>query len=357
MNVFFLDTNIFLQCRPLKDLAWHEVCDDPAMLLLIPNAVREEIDKNKYKGNNQIAKRSRNTSSFFRSIIQSKDCKIILRDSGPHVEISFALDTENKEKPPDILDLTNIDNQIIWEALTYKIVNPDMDVSLLTHDTNPMITAKRCGLQFAEIPEDWLLPPEPDSRDKKIIELEKKIQTYEENHPNIIICVKDLDDTSGFHFVMKIKKYKALSSEQINKFLIKSYELYPMCEDFNKDPHIPIDYHTYLMDAALGYEYEYKPPNENKIKEYKEIDYPQWQKQLREFFQELPKSLELPYRRKTLSFIIKNKGNAPGLNSVVEFKIEGGFLFETPIDDQDKKKSLEEIRFPPAPRPKTSEFY
>ena len=73
------------------------------------------------------------------------------------------------------LDLSVADNRIVDEALSYAASNPGVDLVFLSHDTAPILTAKRHGLPVFVIPDGWLLPPEPDPRDKRIMELERKV--------------------------------------------------------------------------------------------------------------------------------------------------------------------------------------
>jgi len=48
MKVFFIDTNIFLQCRDLEQLPWSDMCEkDEHVQLLVPRAVQREIDRQK----------------------------------------------------------------------------------------------------------------------------------------------------------------------------------------------------------------------------------------------------------------------------------------------------------------------
>lgn len=174
METFFVDTNLLIQCRDLSQLPWQDISNDNHIVLVISRPVLEEIDRHKQSGNNRRASRCRKISSDFRELIIKKTNKYLIRNSSPMVELLLQSTIETSILlPSGVLDLTKSDDRIIYEALAYKSKHSDVHVRLLTHDTNPLLTAQSCGLDYSIIPDTWLMEPELDSRDKKITELEK----------------------------------------------------------------------------------------------------------------------------------------------------------------------------------------
>ncbi len=113
MKVLFTDTNLFLQCKPIKQLPWEEITEDN-ILLLIPRAVQDEIDNLKQSGNSRKAKRARIATSLFRQILEVNN--IIIRQDKPHVEISFSPPVNQDNLSDYSLNLSRIDDQIVFEA-------------------------------------------------------------------------------------------------------------------------------------------------------------------------------------------------------------------------------------------------
>jgi len=149
MIAIFPDTNLFLQCKDIKNLQWHEISDGEDIEIIITRPVMEEIDRLKQDGNKRRAKRARKANSFLKAIILSEEGNLQVRESNPSVVMSF-LTPESKEKLADRLDLSRPDDRIVNEALSFRDKNMDVNVRLLTHDTNPLLTAKNVGLVMSD---------------------------------------------------------------------------------------------------------------------------------------------------------------------------------------------------------------
>lgn len=355
MKVLFLDTNIFIQCRDLDQLPWAEVSDDNDYLLLfIPRPVQEEIDRHKQEGNSRRAKRARKASSFIRRIILSEDTKLTIKDAKPLVEISFTPPLSIGEKLPDILDLSRPDDRIIAEAMTYRNNYPDHDVSILTHDTNPLLTAKRCGLPYIVIPDDWLLTPEPDSKDKKIMELENRLRELQNKYPAIDISVvgdsgEEINDLS-----VEVVLFEELSENELKEILSEVKKTYPMTTHFAKDPPKTLPAQLTGLDAihrAFGFTQRYIPPSDDEIEKYQNEEYPNWIDGVESFFESLPKKLENQTRCVSFSILISNYGTVPAENVIIEFKALGGIYFEPPSKNDENLPQNEISEFPPPPKP------
>jgi predicted ribonuclease YlaK len=234
MKILFLDTNIFLQCRDLRDLPWDQVVGSENLLLLISRPVQEEIDRLKHDRNSRRAKRARKASSFIREIILTKDTRLSIRESAPRVEISFPPPLIKQGGLPSILDLTRGDDQIIAEAFAFKNAYPDADVAILTHDTNPILTAERCGLPYVMIPDDWLLPPEPDVRDKKIEELERRLKELERACPQIEVVSQDSEGSDIDSLAISVLPYRMPTESELNMLVAEVQTKHPMVTELEE---------------------------------------------------------------------------------------------------------------------------
>ena len=348
MKVLFLDTNIFLQCRNLEQIPWENVIEGRELFLLITSPVIDEIDKFKHEGNTRRATRAKKAIPIFRQLGTLKsDQSITIRDSEPSVRLSlFHQPLHNRNDIPDDLDLSRIDNLIIAEALLYRKSNPGEDVALLTYDTNPILTAKRYGLPFIEIPEDWLLPPEPDPQSKKIAELERQIKEFGLAQPKIVIVGEDKSgNVIKETLSISIVKYEQLTESQIKNLLETAQMRFPMTTDFITPPG------KLLIKGLINdrYQYQYEPPSEHKIKKYQDEDYPNWITKLKHYFKLLPSNLESPNRHIDLSIYISNIGRVPSKNTHLEFKCRGDILLTPPQKDDDKNKGKDLTQFPLPP--------
>lgn len=334
MKVYFLDTNVFLQCRDLKDLPWHELADKQDLLLLIPRTVQEEIDRQKSDGNTRRGKRARNASTFFREIILSNDTRIVLLDSNPRVEISFP-DTKSSSAIPavDFLDLTRPDDSIINELCIYQREHEDLQVVLLTHDTNPMLTCKKIGVSFLVVPDTWLLQPEPDPRDKRINELEQKLKNIERSLPQIECRIHDKDGVDLTFACFDIATYTALSEAEVEELVSEICTRRPMKENFDEPKpsrlSAPLFADSTLSKHVLGFEWIYKKPTADEIDEYKSVIYPKWVESLKSFYKKLHSSLGLSGHHFAIEIELTNNGSKPAENLVLEIEAVGGLLLTT----------------------------
>jgi hypothetical protein len=176
IRVLFLDTNVFLQCLDLSQIHWDDISKNNDLLLLISKPVLDDIDRFKHGGNARRATRARKATSFFRTILESKTPIFNVRESAPKVDITFAPPVTLSEKDFESLDFSRPDDRIIAEALDFKLNYKAGSVALLTHDTNPILTAKLCSLEYVLVPDNWILPPEPDMRDKELTELRNRVK-------------------------------------------------------------------------------------------------------------------------------------------------------------------------------------
>jgi hypothetical protein len=207
-----------------------------------------------------------------------------------------------------------------------------------------MLTAKRCSLPFVVVPDTWLLLPEPDPRDKRIGELEQKIQELERSHPQISMTAKSLTGECLELLPIGVTTYDLLPEQVVKELLAEVKELHPMATEFNKSEKDRLIQAS--APSVMGY--YYKAASEFKIQQYKETDYPQWLEKIENFFQRLHIKLERPTHLAKFSFCLSNEGTVPAENILVEFHTLGGPLLKLPMNEGDETPGLR-ILPPPIP--------
>src|SRR3546814_14762483 len=74
----------------------------------------------------------------------------------------FRSESGNGLRPSDdlreMLDYSSADDRLVGIVHRYCGDNPGKEVRLLSHDTGPLLTAKRVAVPFVRVPEAWLLP-------------------------------------------------------------------------------------------------------------------------------------------------------------------------------------------------------
>jgi len=350
MKVLFLDTNIFLQCKPIEQLPWEEISKGN-ILLLISRAVQDEIDNLKQSGNSRRARRARIATSLFRQILESGN--IIIRQSKSRVEVSFSPPVNQDNFSDYNLNPSRIDDQIVFEALIYRKNHKKCDVALLTHDTGPAVTAKSVGLPCLLIPDEWLLPPETDSRDKRINELERRIQELEKTYPQIEIKCLDTDYNIINALPVKLPKYQSITEAQISSIMETIKTKFPLTTDFNYKSN------TVPKSITISDVMNFLQPKKEQIDKYTNEDYPKWLEELAVLLEALNTRLDLKFRNIEFFISISNIGNVPAENLVVDFILYKGLLIPPPSEFLDEKETPQNISiaFPnPPAAPKSGWF-
>jgi len=352
-KIIFIDTNVFIQCRDTEQLPWEELFGkEEHIILFIPRTVQEEIDRHKQEGNSRRAKRARKANSFIRKIILTEHTKIIIKNEKPLIEISFPPEVNSYCNLPNFLDLSRPDDRIIAEILRYKKEHPDHHVAILTHDTSPLLTAKRCGISYYIVPDSWLLPPEPDPRDKKILELENKIRELEKNYPIIQVTSADVNGREANKFSIEVFQYNQLTESEVDEIIKNIVQKNPMKTDFshmlveesrNQDNNLKIN----VLSGVLGYKKRYIPPTSEEIEIYKKVKYPQWLEKVKKYIVSLVNKFQKLSCTFLLSVKISNNGNVPAENVIVIFNALGDIYFNLPSRDENQDKDTDDFPRPP----------
>ncbi len=345
MKTIFLDTNVFLHCRDLKDLPWEELSEgEDALSLLVPRATQREIDNFKGQGSTRRSKRAKIASEYFNKILNSPQMYCIYEG----VFIGFPSQKELAKIPREpLLDVNKNDDSIVQDVLAYRDIYPDENATILTNDTGLKVTAKEYGIQFISIPDSWLLEPEPDENTKKIRELEEKIKTLESSRPLIELTFQTDNKKPISSLSIKYIEYPPLSEAQIEDILKRVVETNPMEEVGSEPPQKSNSLHVYQR-LALG---TYRPPSKEEIRKYTETLYPGWVEEVRKKLIEIPTYLN---EMNALDVILslENKGNVPAEAVLLRIDISKNLELHLPSNSNDASdENCWKLPIPPkAPR-------
>jgi predicted ribonuclease YlaK len=155
----FPDTNLFAQCRALEELDWDRWGDFDEVHLIVSRPVQAEIDHQKNKGGERLARRAKAASSLFHEIILVSSDNKQITSASPTVRLFIRTALKPDPALSDQLDYQLNDDQLVGVAHGFAEDHPNNAVRVLTHDTGPMASAKMVGVELAPIPDEWLLPP------------------------------------------------------------------------------------------------------------------------------------------------------------------------------------------------------
>ena len=344
MKVYFIDTNLFLECRKASDLPWHELDgakpgEGPDVRLIVPRTVVSEIDRHKGKGSGRKAKRARDASAVLRKAFTSGRHATELRAANPRVVLELP-----RIIRPDFSQFPNLDpnwpdDRIAAEYVEMRKTEPNLQV--LTDDTYLAIAVRSLGFEPILIPKSWKLEPEKDGRDDEIDRLRDKLKTYEQTSPDMSLAVLNADDEEVESICGTITVL-APSRDEIDSALTSIEATFPMLEGF---PRTEPGSRLGIPPSA-----KWQPPSDDEIEKYKKI-YPEWLKSLYFALLDVIQQLNKTSRELPFSVRIANTGFANAANVRLTVTGYDGIMLLDGLSVEESEQNEEEVSLPPPPLP------
>jgi PIN domain len=323
----FLDTNVFVQCRPLEQLDWSSWREFDEVHLIVSRPVQSEIDNQKNKGGERLAQRARKASSLLRRIIIDKVEHLLINPADPVVKLFINVALRPSPDLTDRLDYSRPDDQLVGTVHSFVQQNPGVDACVLTHDTGPMASARMVGVGIAPVPDDWLLPPERSEADKRIHSLEAEVARLKENEPKFSIACIDEDGNKLARLEFQVVSFEPLSPAEVAVLLEKLRQRFPLATDFG--PRERMERPAQGMMHFLGKEEVFTPATEKEIEEYCH-KHEQWLQQCEDTLRDLPQALQARDRPPTFVFAASNEGTRPANDVLVTLLAKGQFGITPP---------------------------
>jgi hypothetical protein len=349
----FLDTNVLIQCPPLDQLDWSAWKDFEEVHLVISRPVQTEIDEQKNKGGERLARRARKASGIVRDLIVGEGEYILVRASGPCVKLFFNPLLRPSKELADILDYERADDQLVGIVHEFTKQHQQVDARVLTHDAGPMGTAKAVGIAVAPVPDDWLLPPEPSEADKRIRSLEAEVARLKEAEPNFTIACLDANGNELEKLELTVTVYDAIPDAELSTMLDRLKERIPIATDFG--PRESAEQEAPGIKGFMGLKQVFAPATDKEIEEYQK-SYANWLERCEETLRHLHRTLQSRDGPPTFVFAAANYGTRPANDALITFEALGRFEIMPPPyrhradgeDDQDRKRRHSAV-LPPAP--------
>ena len=359
---YFVDTNLFLQCRPLEQLDWSPWETFEEVRLIVSKPVLREIDNRKNKGNDRAGRRARDTTSMFRQI--RTDGERVVHFSNPRVVLCVESQHQYSKDLKDQLNYDERDDQLVGTAYEFARRNQTCDVRLLTHDTTPMFTASGIGLTADQISDDWLLPPEPTDTEKKLASLQDENARLKKAEPSISIGCMDQFDSKVEQYEYTYKCFDPLTDEQIDELMHRLRTYFPMANNFGAtEPQQRLASRSMAVSQSildiLGKKEVFTPATDDEISKYREQAYPQWMEQCEQVLRQYHSILKEEAPPLEFSFLAKNDGTCPATDCLVTVEARGSFRIMPPPfreDDDDEIQEPQPRKLPLPPNPPTGHW-
>lgn len=341
--LYFVDTNLFLQCHPLEQLDWTPRDGFEEVRLIVSSPVLREIDYRKNKGNDRLANRARATSAMFREMLT--EGQKVVRDAGPRVVLSVEPQHSYSRNLEDQLDYQERDDQLVGTLHEFAQRHEGSDVRLLTHDTTPLFTARGLGLAADIIPESWLLQPESTATEKEVLSLRSEIARLKKTEPSFSIRCVDRSNTDIDRYEADFTWFEPLTDEQVDELMRRLKDRFPQESDFgSRQPAERAAKRQTGLDILVGHTKEvYTPATDEQIEKYREEDYPEWLDECEEILRHHHRMLQHQAALPEFSFLAENVGTRPALDSLITIEAEGHFQIQSPpSDDEDEEPNSED---------------
>lgn len=359
---FFVDSNLFLQCRPLEQLDWTSWKDFEEVRLIVSRPVLREIDYRKNKGSDRVGKRARAASAMFRKMLP--EGHKIIRSSEPGVILSVKPQYTYCEDSEGHFNYQERDDQLVATISAFARNHPDCEVRLLTHDTTPLYTAHSLNLKADQIPDEWLLPPENTAVEKQVANLKNENARLRKAEPFITLRWLARSQSESKKYGASFTWFEPLTDEQVDELMRRLKDRFPLETDFGSPDVAEQAVRNTQLKTFLGNTRVFSPASDQEIAKYRDEAYPRWVEECEDVLRDYHLKLQREFPALVFSFLVKNTGTRPAVDALITIEAQGDFLIQPPpyrVDDGEQsdeediqeKEQTDNLNSPPvAPRGK-----
>ena len=316
----FVDTNCFIQLRDLKDLPWKELFPGGGtIVIVVASVVMDELDTKKHDRNQRVRNRARLALNLINEASRTDGMELSLKP-GAKPELLLRLSDIGRLDWDSLprLDPTRPDDQLVAEAMQSA---GGSRAVLLSHDTGPRIRARRCGLEALEVPEDWLLPDDPDEDTREIARLKRENETLRNRYPRIEAAWLNGPEAAEQILVERLK-LRPLTEPEIRELTGAYLEAHPR--------EAGVFYPS--LGFAIGSESGF---TQHDFERYS-AEYDKFSEKLPHFFEKLHSLVEQASPMTPVDFRIVNSGSATAEGLTVDFHVTDDWLIFGDEDDADR---------------------
>lgn len=328
----FPDTNVFVQCKQLEALEWKVLGNYDEVILIVTRPVISEVDSQK-SGSGRLAKRAKIANSLFRKFLQGDEIEISLQGKGPNLTVVLGQNLEPSDELSDLLNYNHADDRLVGIAHAYQARN-DREVLFLSHDTGPLLMAKRVGIKFHQVPDNWLLSSENDEDQKRIRELESNLKRLKDSEPQCTISF--IDAPWKFNRV----EHTPLTDDQILELTELLKTLCPIATNFGSTEEIE----RQGAKNRFGFHSieKYVPVSPENISAYNER-YNTWLNSCTEYLKDIHNKLNAQPELFVISASLINNGGRPADDVLVRIQSASS---DIRLMDIPSTKEFEESKIP-----------
>jgi PIN domain len=195
--VVFLDTMIFLHCRPVREIDWCAEVAASEVRIVVPRITIRELDK--HKNSHPSAKVKKRAGEIARWLVSCHETSP--SEVRPNVTLEFQGLTPAFDFEAAQLDRTQNDDQLIASMLTFRASDATTRLVLVSQDAGPRMTATDCGLGAIALSDQWRLAPEQDPVIKENEQLRAELKALQSAQPKLRVHFVGNDGEQGCTYI------------------------------------------------------------------------------------------------------------------------------------------------------------
>ena len=338
---YFVDSNLFFQCRPLEQLDWTPWAAFEEVRLIVSRPVQREIDYRKNKGHDRVGTRARATSAMFRQMLE-EGYKVV-RGSNPRVVLSVEPQHAYCRDLEERLNYHEKDDQLVGTVYEFSRGHPDSDVRLLTDDTTPLYTARGLGLTADAIPDEWLLPPETTATEKELASLKTAYARLKKAEPSIAIRCMGQSNSVIERYEASYTWFEPLTGQQVDELIQRLKDRFPLETEFGSGEPAERAVTQTGLTVLSGAKEVFRPATDEEIAKYRDEAYPQWLLDCEDVLRNHHRTLQRQVPVLEFSFLAENVGMRPATDALITLEARGRFWIQPPSsNDQDEEQDGED---------------
>jgi hypothetical protein len=301
-RILFIDTNVFLQVRDLKDLPWRDLFPGVRVVdLMAAPIVIEELDKHKTGTNKRRRNRARAALNLIEEASSCEpDLALVLKDNPVRVRIVISRAPRFDWAAHPNLDPANPDDQLVAEAVSFGVA-----AEIFSHDTGPRIRARSIAkIQAHGPPPEWLLPDEQTDDQRTIARLERDLEQALSRSPKIVARFDEIDEAT-FEIRVIRPAVQPLDPQLVQRLVERYLATYPPAS-------------LARPENAPGF----GSVSEGDVRRYG-VKYSAFEAKVRQYFAELHQTITRLGTAAAIHYFVKNESGVAAERLRIEVDLEG----------------------------------
>lgn len=308
----FLDTNIFLEFKPITEINWLKELDASKVCLIVTSVVVQELDNHKSGNNSRLKKKARKWTAFLEKLDVGSDNAI-----RQNVTLRLDLSEPNVDTFADYnLSASVADDRLLAKIIEFAKRNEAHNVVVVSDDSAVHLKARGQNLSDSKLSEENRLEHESDPIKKELNELRIENARLRNTQPKLQLGFRDATSKLR-NFVRTWNDFSKshISESELDDFLQNERD---RLQFVRKEQPIDNDHFSVISTFAVFQ----KIVTNGQIDEYyRNVD--EYLERYRGYLIDKSLASVFPHRSIELNFALTNAGSIPAQNVEIRLDMVG----------------------------------